>query len=698
MIYFQQTSSYDPTMNLMTPLQSTTKAPHRRHRPAPSTAPSMPSILLLLLLLTITTATPPPDQDSNPCLLYLAQSTIPHAGLGMFAGAPFPTGQLIGRIGDAAFPTVDQDWHNSPPTGYHSKNEGDYHWPLTNYDWHPRDIGMENEAEDVSVTVTGFGAAPNCHFRLLNAEEHGAVYDGAGLDRYESPGAGASTPWFNRTTTAAWDIEAGSELFVDYGPNWFLTRPGIFSLVPLAENYERAQAFLREYGRLLVGTYNPDDLVPEKMSLSDEAQRDLWEIIKTFPYPTRERQALPYSHKDALRAIHGDIQTVEVENSVRSVEYLKEHGKCVDNIVPGNSTIPHAGRGAFATRFIPKGGLVAPAPVVHIADKLAVNMYGEMIGPNGNVVRNETQVIGKQLILNYMFGHENSSMLLFPYSSNVAYINHHATEYNTILQWTKDFDFFHHEEWLNKSVEFFEDQWTSGLMLEFVALRDIQPGEEVLINYGKRWQEAWDEHMKQWEPIPPEKDHNNLTLWTDETSANRGKAGYVRAEVFNEDLTSPIRTVEEQKQEPYPHSVDIQCLVSIGHDASYLFAPLTIPLIKRRWMEEYDNDAQGDLTFHPCNITWRYNLRDIYGDPRSEDEFYHEYEYDAELNVRKTFEDVIIHERHVITHIPWKAIRFFNKPYTSDIFLKKAFRHEMDLPDGLWPEAWMNLATKDEKN
>ena len=62
-------------------------------------------------------------------------------------------------------------------------------------------------------------AAPNCHFRLLNVVEHKATYDNAGLDRYTSPGAGASTPWFNRTSTAAHYIEAGSELFVDYGPS-----------------------------------------------------------------------------------------------------------------------------------------------------------------------------------------------------------------------------------------------------------------------------------------------------------------------------------------------------------------------------------------------------------------------------------------------------------------------------------------------
>ena len=263
--------------------------------------------------------------------------------------------------------------------------------------------------------------------------------------------------------------------------DWFLSRDGVFSLVPVTASFEKAQEFLKVYGRLLVGSDNEEDLIEDKMALDDDAQRDLWELIKTFPYPTRERQALPDDHKDAIRAIHGDIQIIEKENSIRDMKYLKENGKCVDNIVPGMSNIPHAGRGAFATRFIPKGGLVHPAPVVHITDKSAVNMYNETIGnTTGKMVRDEkVGVVQKQIIYNYMFGHPNSTVLLFPYSSNAAYINHHATEYNAELRWAKDFSFFHHEDWLEKDVEFLENQWTSGLMLEFIALRDIQVGEEV---------------------------------------------------------------------------------------------------------------------------------------------------------------------------------------------------------------------------
>lgn len=79
------------------------------------------------------------------------------AGVGYFAGMSFKEGELLGRVGDAAFPVVDQDWHNSPDGASQTKHEAHYHWPLTNYDWNAPDIGMDDEAEDVSVTVNGFG-------------------------------------------------------------------------------------------------------------------------------------------------------------------------------------------------------------------------------------------------------------------------------------------------------------------------------------------------------------------------------------------------------------------------------------------------------------------------------------------------------------------------------------------------------------
>lgn len=117
------------------------------------------------------------------------------------------------------------------------------------------------------------GATPNCHFSLLNVEEHEAHYDDAGINRYTPPGAGAFTPWWNRTSTALRDLAAGTELFVDYGLTWFESRNGHFQLVPLPTSYENALEFLKAYGKLLVGTDSPVDLVEDKM-IGNEVQKD----------------------------------------------------------------------------------------------------------------------------------------------------------------------------------------------------------------------------------------------------------------------------------------------------------------------------------------------------------------------------------------------------------------------------------------
>ena len=640
-------------------------------------------------------------------------------------------GQLLGRVGDPAFATVDQDWHNSPADGSGSsgftKSDGDYHWPLTNYDWMADQIGLENEAEVVSATVTGFGAAPNCHFSLLNVEEHMAEYSIIpGINRYNSPGAGASTPWYNRSSTALKELTAGSELFVDYGTAWFTSRHGYFQLVPMPQDYISAQEFLKRYGQLLVdGSTNPADLVADKMSLDESAQYDLWDIItNSFPYTSRVKHALPRNHKDVVRAIHGNIQTIEEENSIRSVPYLKEHGKCMDNIVPKVSSIPHAGYGAFATRFISKNSLIAPAPVVHIVDgKSTVNMYNDAIGRLGNIVRDEsTGPVTKQIILNYCFGHANSSLLLFPYSSNVAYINHHPTEYNARVRWTTDFDFYHHTDWLNKSLEYLEEQWTSGMMLEYIALRDIQIGEEVLINYGDEWQRAWEEHVRQWQAMSPEYDYNNLTHWTKPTTTNNGKDGYVRAEEMN--TTIALRTMDEQLLDPYPHGLYIMCTVNVNHDTAYLHAPLlSVPYFKRNIDPAIDmRDDSDDRHVHHCNITGRYEVgnadklendddddEDEDGDEDSNKKEYEydmgEYRYTIRIEVQKKVMDGSsssssnddydddygtnnITEIHEITNVPRSQITFVNSPYTSDVFLKNVFRHEMMLPDTIFPEAW----------
>lgn len=353
---------------------------------------------------------------------------------------------------------------------------------------------------------------------------------------------------------------------------------------------------------------------------------------------------------------------------------------------------------------------MAPAPLVHFADKTALNMYNQIKSKKGKIVKNKDEFLTTQLIRNYMFGHPNSSVVLFPYSSNVAYINHHSTKYNAKLQWASNFT-AHKEDWLDKDVVFLEQQWragkclphhsihtmyrnrsntyiniVTGLMLEFIATRDIMEGEEVFIDYGSAWQRAWDQHIRDWTPVDPMKDYNNYTYLTKKSPENAGNTKYRRAEYFMADGL-PIRTKEEQKDNPYPRNVVIKCRVDLDIGiGNYSHAPKQAPFYKR----EYTGD-ENPKSSHKCNILSRKSKPRI---SFEDEDASHSgpYLYTVEIsNAKKNQGKLAIYENHEITGVPIEAINFVNQKYTSDMFLKNAFRHEMGLPDELWPEAWMNL-------
>ena len=63
----------------------------------------------------------------------------------------------------------------------------------------------------------------------------------------------------------------------------------------------------------------------------------------------------------------------------RSLDWIKSKGSCLDNLVSQVSTLPDAGRGAFAQRFIPKGTTIVPAPLLQVIDKKACNSLIFMI-------------------------------------------------------------------------------------------------------------------------------------------------------------------------------------------------------------------------------------------------------------------------------------------------------------------------------
>lgn len=357
----------------------------------------------------------------------------------------------------------------------------------------------------------------------------------------------------------------------------------------------------------------------------------------------------------------------------------------MDNIRPRNSTIKEAGRGAFASRFIPKGGLVAPGPVLHIPNSTALNMYS-MDPATGH--RDLSKLDGKQLILNYCFGHRKSTLLLCPYTSPSAYINHNRKKANARVVWADDETTpQHNAEWLKWDIDDLKQQEAIGLSLNFVATRDIQPGEEVFIDYGKEWEAAWKKYVKEWKP-PADSD------------------SFVSATTLQTDFAVPLRTIfEEEEDKKYPDNFVFYCTTSALGVVVDFGEEWFSPWGQGQWEYAWDDSEHpfDDEYFlvgtpkYPCKIISR---SEDPGANENGDNLAHN-TYSAVLLTEDELvavkDEVWVQqlipegEVHIIHDIPRFAIEVRDKMYTKNEFLGGSFRHPMMIPDDIFPETWMNL-------
>ena len=162
----------------------------------------------------------------------------------------------------------------------------------------------------------------------------------------------------------------------------------------------------------------------------------------------------------------------------------------MDNLRPGPSTIPYAGRGAFATRAIKQGSLVAPVPLVQIPEENILQMFPTKVVEVPSVEEGEDEVdlltmrasdepIGTQLLFNYVYGHPESNLVFLPAGASVNYINHSKDKVNAKLVWSNHP--MHQKEWFKLPVEdlIAKENAYLGLLMEVVATQDIAEGEEV---------------------------------------------------------------------------------------------------------------------------------------------------------------------------------------------------------------------------
>lgn len=479
--------------------------------------------------------------EEPQCRFYLAESSIPQAGLGVFTAVGLHKGDEVG-IHDICLFVADmkapeREWMQLRT---HTFGRGSFFGQFE---------GKTNRAACEGM-VTNYNTQPD---HLVNTKIVSPYLPtNAGLDRATFPAAGSMTHHFGIHGEATDVITAGRYVFLilDAHPELPWSRLDGSRLLQI--NSE----LIIDYG----------DWTFDKH--------------KTYTKPTRP------------------------------VQWLKDHGWCIDNIDIRPATDPRMGRGAFVKRFIAAGQVVAPSPLQSFRDR--------------KVFQDSAP---EQLFVNYCMQPKGSKMIFYPYGQGVNLINHSSKKANVSLRWSTNP--MHNVGWLGLSKdEFFKVSKSGGIILEFVALRDLQPNEELFLDYGEDWEKAWEKHVEEWKP-PLDADKYVYPAEMDETQQ--------------------LRTVGEQKSKPYPDNLVSMCLTP---DWSSRTGNRTIVWYEPAW------DWWRGLTY--CHIIDRQR------GPDGNDYYTVSLEWSwhpesIEFDPSKPKKDL-----YIDTMVPRRAIRFIEKPYQDD--------------------------------
>ena len=411
--------------------------------------------------------------------------------------------------------------------------------------------------------------------------------------------------------------------------------------MPISTDYDEADSLVENFHEFQQN---------EAKDIDDDTMNIFWKWVRANNLDTENAaKLLPKSVSDL-----GHVSEIGTglynapKDFTRSIDWLNEHGICVSNIKAGISSIPHAGRGAFSKLNFQKGDLVTSSPLIHECETSYMRYRIHENEPNESK--------RTQLFLNYCFGHPSSKMLLCPYSPYVNLINH-SQEPNVAIRWSTSK--YNNKDWLSLSAEELCAKQHVELVIDFVAVRDIQEGDEILLDYGEFWQNAWNNHVQNFRP----------------KLRNGNYLDYQSPAKLNKVPYDDIATMYEQESDPYPENIITQCLFRDdeveyippeGEDDYYEGYP-------KRLYTGHDN---GLHQVYRCNVYERYSRGEgeiiyVVGLHLWEDEEEQEYET-------------------MVYDVPRSSIWFGDKYYAADYHLDNAFRRPIGFPDEIFPQSWRN--------
>jgi hypothetical protein len=209
--------------------------------------------------------------------------------------------------------------------------------------------------------------------------------------------------------------------------------------------------------------------------------------------------------------------------------------------------------------------------------------------------------------------------------------------------------------------------------MEIVALRDIEPGEEVFMDYGIEWEEAWEKHVECWKP-PVQKIEDFMTAKV--ANEQDGPLDFL--------VTGDLRKVID-----HPHLFTGCRYWTTRLDNHWVWNrrdPNWVELEDEEIMGRYSDDGseyEGDYSSHSDETYWPCSVLH-----EEEDGSYtvriHQADWAPYLKWEKN------NLPRLLRNYPRQSIHHFVQPYASDHHLPGVFRQPIGIPDEIFPKQWKN--------
>lgn len=543
-----------------------------------------------------------------------------------------------------------------------NKNFDNYWWGNSN----PDHFWLEHGAFGSYDYQPTMGALPNHHCILSSLDAyHHPVVDSHNAT---SPMAGSFSGSRGRTFYSVRNVKAAEELFLSYGhcgPDVFhenSTSPPWAKFQKLHGDYLQASTLMLDadfdvtVAGLLRKSQNFTEYNERVIDLLPTDDVELEEFLRNVETPERGVSFLARK----------DLQP-------RTIDWIKENGICLENIRPEQSTLRDAGRGAFSNIRLQKGEVIVPAPLLHIANRSALDMYsqdGDFLGT-------------QQLLLNYCFGHTESPVLLCP-DTNALLINHCSSKPtlnnqnnckpNAAVRWSGDTI---SSGWLDRSLSELSKEEDRVLRFDVYATTTIEAGEEIFLDYGAVYEVAWQKHSQSWSSSKKTRDRLS--------SVDANEMTKIPPQFMNDNL---IR--DQQYLDEYLFTACQYFVSDMDDDEDYQQ--------KRDW-KTWDNETilakfSDDAEAYKSEFSGRYETHQefdfwpctVLRPDKSCDDCYwvriHQHPFLEDTDWQKNGLPRLLSE------YPRNLIRYFIRPGANDQYQTNAFRHHIEIPNELLPVQW----------